>query len=62
MPSQQELIRKARAMYERIGPHSVPAWDQLGDTTRGVWLERAGAEPDRANPKPKPKAKTKDKR
>lgn len=50
-----ELTAAAKALYER-SIISAPSWEQLGDTTRSVWLERAAA--DKVAPKqPKPAAK-----
>jgi hypothetical protein len=34
----------ARRMYAEGAAERGPAWDQLGDTTKSVWLERAAAE------------------
>jgi hypothetical protein len=34
----------ARYLYDANGARaSCPAWEQLGDVTRGVWVERAYA-------------------
>jgi hypothetical protein len=50
MNDREALERRARELYERVGPHGVPAWSQLGDVTRSVWLERAGAAPNQTKP------------
>lgn len=34
------IAELARLMYEDM-PTPKPSWDQLGDTTRQVWYERA---------------------
>ena len=34
-----EHIAAARAAYEAC-PTPKPSWEQLGETTRGVWIER----------------------
>lgn len=34
---------RARALYEAV-PVAKPAWDALGETTKGVWRERADAD------------------
>jgi hypothetical protein len=41
----EQILAYAKRIYEtgQHRPHS-PAWDQLGDVTRGVWLERAERE------------------
>lgn len=38
-----EHAERAQALYEAC-PTPKPAWEQLGDVTRGVWIERAMAE------------------
>lgn len=36
-----ELEAAAKALYDAGGGRpSAPAWEQLGDVTRSVWLER----------------------
>lgn len=35
-----EVDRLARALYDACC-RVKPTWDQLGDTTKGVWRERA---------------------
>ncbi len=37
-----EIEALARELYEAC-PTPKPAWEQLGDTTRSVWRERAEA-------------------
>jgi hypothetical protein len=34
----------AQRMYAERVAERGPRWDQLGDVTRGVWLERAAVE------------------
>ena len=31
----------AEEMYENCTTYGKPRWDQLGSTTRGLWIERA---------------------
>lgn len=51
-----EIVELARKMYDDC-PTPKPSWEQLGDVTKGVWIEKAqerlngndkaSAEPDR---------------
>lgn len=38
------LTQLAQALYAQRVAERGPRWDQLGDVTRGVWLERAAQE------------------
>ncbi len=39
-PSSGDVAVLARELYDAC-PTCKPAWDSLGDITRGVWIERA---------------------
>ncbi len=41
-PTREEIEMLAQSMYSN-GTVVAPAWEQLGDITRGVWRERAMA-------------------
>jgi hypothetical protein len=39
------LEERAKALYDAMGSRaSHPDWEQLGEVTKSVWLERAQAE------------------
>lgn len=35
-----EIVQRARELYNESVPVG-PKWEQLGDVTKGVWIERA---------------------
>jgi|AntAceMinimDraft_11_1070367.scaffolds.fasta_scaffold24413_5 hypothetical protein len=40
----EELHQKAKELYDANGGRSYgPPWEQLGDVTKSVWLERVQA-------------------
>jgi hypothetical protein len=39
-----ELEKAARRLYEEDCNQVKPTWDQLGDTTRELWKERADSD------------------
>jgi hypothetical protein len=38
-PQEADLIERARARYEGRNANVGPSWEQLGDTTRSVWID-----------------------